>query len=92
MREAHQEFPEAMGRPKVKVRKILLAGLRWPTITTNVKDFCRACDAFQRTGKPGPKVYMSLTPRFKVKGGRLGHPFRRFLDTPLVSFFALLLP
>lgn len=70
MREAHQELPEAMGGPEVTVRKILLAGLRWPTITTNVKDFVRACDASQRTGKPGPKVYMPLTPRFKVKKGR----------------------
>lgn len=48
MREAHQELPEAYkvkAGPQGTVRKILLAGLRWPTRTTNVKDFVRACDA-----------------------------------------------
>lgn len=61
IREAHQELPEAYkvkAGPQGTVRKILLAGLWWPTMTTNVKDFVRACDASQRTGKPGPKVYI----------------------------------
>lgn len=72
MREAHQE---AIGWPEVTVRKILLAGPRWPTMTTNVKDLVRACDASHKTGKPGPQVYMPLTPRFKVKQGSWGIHF-----------------
>lgn len=48
MREAHLELPEAMGGPEATVIKILLAGLWWPTMTTNVKDFVRTCEASQK--------------------------------------------
>ena len=47
MREAHQELLEAVGGPEAIVRKILLAGLWSPTMTTNVKDFVRTCEASQ---------------------------------------------
>ncbi|GFY94925.1 glycoside hydrolase family 2 protein [Actinidia rufa] len=50
--ERSQELPEAMGGPEATVRKILLAGLWSPTMTTNVKGFCADAMESMRGGNP----------------------------------------
>jgi len=37
---------------KETTQKILRAGLWWPTMHKDPKDYCSACDAFQRTRRP----------------------------------------
>ena len=47
IREAHSK---TAGKPTAQ--KILDAGLWWPTLHKDTKDFCRCCNIYQRVGKP----------------------------------------
>ena len=47
---------------KATAQKILTAGLWWPTIHKDARDYCHSCDVCQRTGKPSRWDEMSLVP------------------------------
>ena len=44
------------------VKKVLTAGLWWPAVHKDAKEFCRSCNVFQRTGKPSRRDEMPLKP------------------------------
>jgi hypothetical protein len=47
---------------KVTTYKVLRAGLWWPTLHRDAKDYSRACDVFQRVGKPSKRDDIPLAP------------------------------
>ena len=55
LRLAH-DIPMAghMGRERTSVR--LKGKFWWPTINQDVADYCRSCEACQKTARRGPKV------------------------------------
>ena len=52
IREAHSGTAGGHFAGKTTTQKILAAGLWWPTLHKDAKDFCRCCDICQRVGKP----------------------------------------
>jgi hypothetical protein len=42
------------------MKKVLRDGLWWPTLQRDAKDYCRACDIFQRVGKPSRRDKIPL--------------------------------
>ena len=52
---------------KATTQKVLTAGLWWPTIHKDAKEFCRSCDVFQRTGKPSRIDEMPLKPQVTLQ-------------------------
>ena len=49
------------------VQKVLIARIWWPTIHKDAKEFCRCCDACQRTRKPSRRDDMSLKPKVTLQ-------------------------
>ena len=47
---------------KATAQKVLRAGLWWPTLHKDAKDYARACDVCQRVGRPSRRDEMSLAP------------------------------
>ncbi len=43
-------------------QKILRAGLWWPTIHKDAKEYCHSCDIYQRIGRPYRRDEMLLVP------------------------------
>ena len=52
IREAHLGTVGGHFVGKPTTQKILVAGLWWPTLHKDTKEFCRCYDIFQRVGKP----------------------------------------
>ena len=48
--------------PDTTARKILLAGLWWPTVYNDAREWVVACDTCQRAGKPLKRDFMPLNP------------------------------
>ena len=48
-------------------QKILCAGLWWPTIHKDVKEYFQNCDVFQRVGKPNKRDEMTLRPQVTLQ-------------------------
>ena len=44
-------------------RKIYHAGLWWPTIHRDSKEYCQTCDVYQRVGKPNRRDKILLQPQ-----------------------------
>ena len=51
IREAHSGTVGGHFAGKLTVQKILTAGLWWPALHKDTKEFCRCCDIFHRVGK-----------------------------------------
>ena len=49
------------------VQKVLTAGLWWPTVHKDAKEFCRSYDVCQRTGKPSRRDEMPLKPQVTLQ-------------------------
>ena len=49
------------------VQKVLTAGLWWPTVHKDAKEFYRTCDVCQRTGKPSRRDEMPLKPQLTLQ-------------------------
>lgn len=49
------------------MKKILRAGLWWPTIHKDEKEFCRVCDICQRIGRPSRRDKMPLNPEVTLQ-------------------------
>ena len=52
LEEAHVGVAGGHYARKPTAHKVLTAGLWWPTVHKDAKEFCRTCDVYQRTGKP----------------------------------------
>ena len=67
MSEAHAGVARGHYAGKATVRKILQAGLWWPTIHMDTKSFCKCCDIFKRTRKPSHRNDMSLAQQITLQ-------------------------
>ena len=65
--EAH--FGAARGHyaGKATAQKILTAGLWWPTIHKDAREYCHNCDICHRTRKPSRRDEMPLVPEVTLK-------------------------
>ena len=52
---------------KPTAQKVLTAGLWWPTVHKDAKEFCRICDVCQRIGKPSRRDEMPLKPQVTLQ-------------------------
>ena len=48
-------------------QKVLTAGLQWPTLYMDVKEFCRSCDVCQCTGRPSRRYVIPLKPQVTLQ-------------------------
>lgn len=62
MGEAHEGIATRHQGTKSTARKILLAGLWWPTLFEDVDELVKAYDVYQRVGKLGKHHLMPLYP------------------------------
>ena len=58
--EAHSGAAGGHYAGKATVQKILVAGLWWPTLHKDAREYCHSCDICQRTGKPSRRDEMPL--------------------------------
>ena len=61
--EAHGGATSGNYVGKATARKMLRVGFWWPTLHKDVKDYCRACDVFQRTWKTLRRDEIPLEPQ-----------------------------
>ena len=52
---------------KATAQKILMAGLWWPTIHKDAKEYCRSCDIYQRIGRPSRRDEIPLVPQVTLQ-------------------------
>ena len=48
-------------------RKVLRAGLWWPTLHNDAADYAKSCDVYQRVGKPSRRDEMPLVPQVTLQ-------------------------
>lgn len=51
LKEAHDGLAGGRMGPNATASKVLLAGLWWPTVHTNAREWVVRCDTCQRAGK-----------------------------------------
>ena len=49
------------------MQKILTAGLWWPTLHKDAKEFCKRCDVCQRIRRPSRRDEMPLNPQVTLQ-------------------------
>lgn len=62
LREAHDGLAGGHMGPDATARKVLLSGLWWSTLHTDVCEWVVGCDTCQGTGKPLKRDFMPLFP------------------------------
>ena len=62
LQEAHPRITGGHYAGKATAQKVLIAGLWWPTVHKDAKEFCRSYDVCQRIGKPLRRDEMPLKP------------------------------
>jgi hypothetical protein len=67
LEEAHEGIARGHYAGKETTQKILRAGLWWPTLHKDAKEYCRACDVCQRVGKPSKRDEMHLSPQLTLQ-------------------------
>jgi hypothetical protein len=65
--EAHEGIAGGHYAGKATAEKVLRVGLWWPTLHRDAKDYYRACDVFQRVGKPSRRDEMPLAPQLTLQ-------------------------
>jgi transposase InsO family protein len=65
--EAHEGIAGGHYIGKETAQKVLRAGLWWPTLKKDAKDYARDCDVWQRVGKPSRRDEMSLAPQMTLQ-------------------------
>jgi hypothetical protein len=58
--ETHEGIARGHYAGKATAQKVLHAGLWWPTIHRDAKEYCQQCDVCQRVGKPNRRDEMPL--------------------------------
>jgi hypothetical protein len=58
--EAHEGLARGHYAGKETAQKVLRAGLWWPTIHRDSKEYCQGCDVYQRVSKPNRRDEISL--------------------------------
>lgn len=62
LREAHEGPTGGHMGPDTTARKVLLAGLWWPTLYNDAQEWVISCDTCQRAERPLKRDFMSLNP------------------------------
>ncbi|XP_059068626.1 transposon Tf2-1 polyprotein [Cryptomeria japonica] len=62
LRESHEGLAGGHMGPDTTAQKILLAGLWWPTLYADAREWVTSCDTCQRAGKPLKRDFMPLFP------------------------------
>jgi transposase InsO family protein len=65
--ESHEGIAGGHYAGKETTQKVLRAGLWWPTLHRDAKDYYRACDVCQRVGKPSRRDEMPLAPQLTLQ-------------------------
>ena len=65
--EAHSGAVGGHYAGKDMAQKILTAGLWWPTIHEDAREFFHSYDIYQRTGKPSRRDEMPLVPQVTLQ-------------------------
>jgi hypothetical protein len=65
--EAHEGIAGGHYAGKETAQKVLRAGLWWPTLHRDAKDYYRACDVCQRVGKPSRRDEIPLAPQLTLQ-------------------------
>lgn len=60
LKEGHDGLAGGHMGPNATTRKVLLAGLWWPTLHTDAQEWVIGCDTCQRAGKPLEGFHASL--------------------------------
>ena len=66
IKEAHSGTVGGHFAGNPTAQKILAAGLWWPTLHKDTKEFCRYCDIYQRVGKPLRRDEIPLRPQIML--------------------------
>jgi len=67
LEEAHGGVAGGHYAGKATTQKILRAGLWWPTLHKDAKEYCQACDVYQRVGNPSRRDEMPLVPQVTLR-------------------------
>jgi hypothetical protein len=67
LEEAHEGIIEGHYVGKETMQKVLRAGLWWPTLHKDAKEYYRAYDVCQRVGKPSRRDEMPLAPQLTLQ-------------------------
>ena len=67
LEEAHVGITGGHYTRKATTQKVLTAGLWWPTVHKDAKEFCRSCDVCQTTGKSSRRDEMPLKPQVTLQ-------------------------
>ncbi|NHV87566.1 hypothetical protein HA385_23580, partial [Escherichia coli] len=62
LQEAHQGIAGGHPGKEGTMRKVLQAGLWWPTLSKDAHEFAKQCDICQRMGQPSNKDRMPIYP------------------------------
>jgi transposase InsO family protein len=65
--EAHEGITGGHYAGKATAQKVLRAGLWWPTLHKDAKEYTRACDVCQRVGKPYRRDEIPLAPQMNLQ-------------------------
>jgi hypothetical protein len=65
--ESHEGITGGHYAGKETMQKVLRAGLWWPTLHRDAKEYYRACDVCQRVGKPSRRDEMPLAPQLTLQ-------------------------
>jgi transposase InsO family protein len=65
--EAHEGIAGGHYAGKETTQKVLRAGLWWPTLHKDAKEYYKACDVCQRVGKPSRRDEMPLAPQLTLQ-------------------------
>jgi hypothetical protein len=61
--ESHEGIARGHYAGKYTAKKVFCAGLWWPTVHKDAKEYCQKCDVCQRVHKPKRRVEMPLRPQ-----------------------------
>jgi hypothetical protein len=67
IKEAHEGIVGGKYAGKDTMQKVLCAGLWWPTVHKDAKEYFQNFDVFQRVGKPNWKDEMPLIPQVTLQ-------------------------
>jgi hypothetical protein len=67
LEESHVGIAGGHYAGKATSQKVLRAGLWWPTLHQDSKEYYKACDVCQRVGKPSRRGEMPLSPQLTLQ-------------------------